>query len=327
MRALDGAVLVCDRQGMIVRADHEAASLLGSRAASGTDVRTLFSHGAVAGWVELDPPAKPDEERSDAARSCMARLVDGPWIQVTCHAAGPGHVVLQLQREVSSPASVSHEVLRELIETVREPLASVRAAAETMALYPAMDPSTAAQFVEIIEQQTSVLSDRLDSAVEAYASLYREEGPLQRVPAVTFAKAIRERLADQLSIDVRVSTEEETDGLTLLLDAQAMTEALAFLSQRIENASRCKEQVLRVCRVRSLAAIDVGWEGGSITRSRVDGWESSVVAWEGALVRMTLADILNHHDAQLVVEDKGDGQRVRVLLPAAPPEGLAGNAA
>jgi hypothetical protein len=327
MRALDGAVLVCNRQGTIVRADQKAASLLQGRAVSGTDVLTLFSHGEVAGWFEPVPPAEQHQDGPGATRSCMARVVDGPWVRIICHEAGPSHIMLQIQREIPSPATVSHEVLRDLIETLRGPLASARAAAETMALYPAMDPSTAAQFVEIIEQQTSVLSDRLDSAVEAYASLYREEGPLQRVPAVVFGKAIRERLSDELSIEVSVSTGEGTDVLTLLLDARAMTEALVLLAQRIENASRCEQLALRVGRVRSLAAIDIGWEGGSITRSRVDGWQASIVGWEGALVRMTLADVLNHHDAQIVVENEGEGQRIRVLLPAAAPEGGTGDAA
>ncbi|PEN12870.1 hypothetical protein CRI94_12770 [Longibacter salinarum] len=313
LQALEGAVLVCTAEGTILQADRTAQDWFGAGAAPGGSILDTLAHGEARTWFEH----AQNEERDELPFSSMVVTNDGRWVEATLHPAEDDEVVLQLKTEMSSTdaAPVPHEVLRDLIETMREPLASVRAAAETMALYPSMDRAATTQFMSIVEEQTAALSDRLDAAVAAYARLYRRAGPLHPIHAGEFTTALAQHLDDNLSIDVSAQPMAEEVDARLLLDAQAITESLTFLANRIENAARCTALRVSVERVRSLAALDLSWEGGAVTSARIREWEQSTITWGDSIIKMTLAEILDHNDAQMIIQtDHGDSS-IRLLLP------------
>jgi len=217
-----------------------------------------------------------------------------------------------------------NETLRTLIETMRDPLASVRAAAETIMLYPSMDTDAAAQFMQIIDEQTEILSERLDMAVASYAQFYRDAGPLEPMVASELERVVRAHLERRVEVDI--AAEEGTgcssgDVLTggsgnpmrVQVDLSALTEATAFLARRLENATRCTELAVSVTPVRGLAALDLTWEGPRLRPERLREWEADTLTLRSSLVKMTLAELVDHHDAQLLVQSEPN--RVRLLLP------------
>lgn len=315
LSAMDGAVLVCRPSGRIVRHDAVAEAWLGP-IRDATTLSDVLAHGEVRDWfARASAPADASaswraggKEEADLPAPSMAMTATGRWVRAQVHPSGDVVVVhLQPEESWTQATPVPHEVLRDLIDAMREPLASVRAAAETMSLYPAMDAAARSQFMDIIEKQTDALSDRLSAAVAAYAELYREAGPLHPIDAAAFVQAVAEQLTAALEIPVQAEpgqTEQAEQGgpveLTVMLDPQAMTAALTFLVRRIENAARCTSLRLRVGRVRSLVAVDLAWSGSGVTASRLREWEEAPLTWGDSIVEMTLAEILDHHDAQMV---------------------------
>jgi len=225
--------------------------------------------------------------------------------------------VLRLEPDDRVPESavVPHDVLRTLIETLREPIASVRAAIETIRLYPDMDASTSGQFLKIIEEQTEMLGRHLDSAIEAYALAYREEGSLKPVPTGDLRAAVQAAVGN--AVDVPATTQEEEGEAVGMVDLQALMAVVRFLAQRIENASRCAALHVRVRPVRGLVAIELEWEGTPVTSARLRTWQEHSLSWGRSIVEMTVRDVIDHHDAQMVARSHSEGQHLRLLLPQA----------
>lgn len=352
MECMSGAAVLCTAQDEVVYRNRAAGRLLKDRATVGqnlfasevfdglrTRIRSTSPADADAPVNPLDVPLQPDD-------SLPVHLGDR-WYRVTLQSLGPGtarsakevHMaddehasgasrtgqgdastpqgyVLRLQPEDRRPeaAAIPHNVLRTLIDTLREPIASVRAAIETIRLYPDMDASTASQFLQIIEEQTEMLGRRLDTAIEAYASAYRAEGPLRPVAATDLHAAVHSSVEGAVNVPVTLG-EGEDDGAAILVDLQALKAVARFLAQRIENATRCASLLVRMGTVRQLVAIDLVWEGTPVTSARLREWQDSLVSWGRSIVEMTVRDVLDHHDAQIVARSESEVQHLRLLFP------------
>jgi hypothetical protein len=316
MEMMDGAVFVCDAEGTIVRSN-EAAANFGEGSRPGQRIQELIhapspldvqapSSGDAGQTVEVDGVV---DARSGEKKVAIQVRRSGPWQIIALK-----EPTNETDRWGNTP--LPHETLRTLIETMRDPLASVRAAAETILLYPGMDAAAAAQFMHIIEEQTETLSERLDTAVESYARFYRQAGPLESIAASTLEEVVRTHLRRQVDIGIAggESAEPAVGGeMRVRIDLQALTEAMAFLARRLENATRCTEVAVSVRSVRGLAALDLTWEGSRLRPDRLREWENDTLTFSNSLVEMTLADLVDHHDAQLLVQS--DPNRVRLLLP------------
>lgn len=329
MEAVADAVFVCDANGTIVRRNTAAEAHFGAPSAPGKSVHDLVLKPAS---LDLESLSSSRAEQASRTKRIAATTPGGRDVLIRVRWSGPWRIV-----QVSEPrhdrwmgsTTLPHETLRTLIETMRDPLASVRAAAETMMLYPNMDADAAAQFMHIIEEQTEILSDRLDTAVESYAQFYRHAGPLESTAASELERAVRAYLERHVEVDIAdvdVVVEERTesdsrdalsgasdDPMWVRVDLSALTEAMAFLAQRLENATRCTELAVSVTPVRGLAALDLTWEGSRLRPDRLREWEGDTLTLGTSLVEMTLAELIDHHDAQLLVQSEPN--RVRLLLP------------
>jgi signal transduction histidine kinase len=324
LEAMGDAAFVCDVSGTIVRRNATAEATFGDRSAPGNSVHDLVLEPAS---LDLQPPPSSRAEQTSNTRRIAATTSRQRDALIRVRWSGPWRIV-----EVNEPRSdrwmgstpLPNETLRTLIETMRDPLASVRAAAETIMLYPSMDTDAAAQFMQIIDEQTEILSERLDMAVASYAQFYRDAGPLEPMVASELERVVRAHLERRVEVDI--AAEEGTgcssgDVLTggsgnpmrVQVDLSALTEATAFLARRLENATRCTELAVSVTPVRGLAALDLTWEGPRLRPERLREWEADTLTLRSSLVKMTLAELVDHHDAQLLVQSEPN--RVRLLLP------------
>lgn len=322
----DGAVLLCKDGGTIAYYNEAAVSILGRQITSGQDVSDL-----------IDTPSRPnlfaDAVRLEGGMTNIPAVVGTAsgrqWVNVAVRQAGSWRIVRVAPRTSWAETSpVAHDALRALIEAMRDPLASIRAAAETMALYPEMDAAAAAQFMAIIEEETEALTDRLQDAVESYAELYRQSGPLEPVPCLKLGAMVREHLTGHVgveiggrssrvvgTVDVAESTgsrEEDLASTFVRVDVGVLTEVLAFLARRLENATRCTRIDVSVRRVRGLVALDLAWEGARLQSDRLREWGADTLTLGNGLVEMTLSEVVDLHDAQLLTQT--DPNRIRMLL-------------
>ncbi len=316
LEAVDGAAFVCDVEGTIVRSNKAAEADFREGSRPGRSIQDL-----VRAPLPLDVQmASSCETKQTVEVEDVAHARPGErTVVINVRRSGPWRIVVLKEPTTETGlwenTPPPHETLRTLIETMRDPLASVRAAAETILLYPAMDAAAAAQFMQIIEEQTETLSERLDTAVESYARFYRQAGPLEPMGARTLEEVVRAHLRQHVDIAIAEGSESpaDTHRIRVRIDLQALTEAMAFLARRLENATRCTELAVSVRPVRGLVALDLMWEGSRLRPDRLREWEGDTLTLSNSLVEMTLAELVDHHDAQLLVQSEPN--RVRLLLP------------
>lgn len=353
LNAFDAGVLVVRRDGTIVMHNQQAVQLLpsptratptdpvkaqeapSSEAASGAG-QTAMAGASVYAYVNREllraafrhatDRGPGDGDATTAVFATAPRADQLLRVKVSPVPATNDHAerfVLHLRPIApwSEADTARHRFLQALAEGLRDPLASVRAAIETMAEYPSMDDSVAAQFRDIILEQSVVLSERLDEALETYAAMYRTRWPLDDMVARDLLALLQVRLGEQLDVPVEVMPDGATGGtLRIRVDAQALTAGVLFLAQRLANATQYDRLRLRMNRVRRAVALDLGWDGGeAVSQERLAKWTTETVYVGDTIIAMTLRDILDRHDAEIWMQEGAGATwpHVRVALPLA----------
>lgn len=242
------------------------------------------------------------------------RLVRVKVLQVPGSSSPACYVIhLRPAERWSDTDAARHRLLRELAEGLRDPLASVRAAIETITEYPDMDAAVAAQFERIILDQTVALNQRLEEALDAYARVYRARWPLDEMAGRDLLAMLHARLERALDVPVEARPDADKQGLMRVrIDAHVLPEAVLFLARRIINAAQCDRLVVGLQPVRRFVAVDLMWDGRSVSQNRLDQWEAEAFNLGDTVISMTLRETVDHHDAEIWAQDG----RVRLVLPA-----------
>jgi DNA polymerase-3 subunit epsilon len=210
-------------------------------------------------------------------------------------------------------------LLQAYIIGVRRALANIRAAAELILDYPALEPSRRLEFHRIIHREVLAAGEATDRVETEYAASTRPPGSLTRMPARDLLDAIRKKASDRLGIQVQM---EPTEGaLWIRVDNYSMVLALVFILERI--GTELRQTVLR-CRLEAkdrFVGMDFIWSGAPLRLETLRRWELQPVSVAGEGLRSTLKDILARHRADLWSQTCENPLEacVRILLEAADP--------
>ena len=334
--ALEGGAMVCRAGGEVCMHNEDAVRLLGT----GGD-RTVVNGGDREPMARvLEGASVYDHIRkrvlrpmlrgaaatsSDESFRLILRRPNDRWLRIQVRRVGPSHeedalllVHLQSQSLWSTSEASGHQVLRDLIESMRAPLSSIRASIETMMAYPSMEAATTTQFATIIEEQTALLTTQLEAAVEGYATLYRQAWPLIAIAGDDLLRSLEVTVQDALSVPLRTDVAASATRVRARIDISALAQVVQVLATRIVHATRCPFLMLRVETVRQLLAINLEWQGQGMTAARIQKWKDKTLTWGTPRVEMTIQEILDHHDAQIWSQRTDDGTALlRILLPVA----------
>ena len=331
LRLIEGAAFVVGEAGAIELWNDDAANLLGTDGGSVPSVSEALGDDVAEAVRRVAGGEAPLVRDLGTVRVPAT----GIRLHVTIRAVdGSGAVVQGLPVDASdhdgegeAHGFPAHDVLRELIEAMRSPIASIRAASETMSLYPEMDAAAASQFVSIIEQQTQILSRRLEASVDAYATAYREARPLDAMTGPSLRRLLADRLDQAIGVpvtedgsgeDAEHDPAEVRETPTIRIDPPAILQMAEVLGRRVENAVRCERLLVAVRRVRGLVAVDLQWSGPQVSTTRLNDWKDERLSWGDTIVEMSVGEVLAHHAAQILTQPAGPGtHRLRILLPQA----------
>lgn len=310
-------VLVCDVDGRVVRHNAEAARLLG--AARGAELEGALAYDLLGrpplAWALEAAALREGETAATAARGREAGRLP-LRLRVRLVATGGFVVVMEAADERGEMPAARDEVLQELTEGLRAPLASVRAAIETMMEYPGMDAAVAEQFKEIILTQSVALSEHLEEALAAYSRRAKADWPLAPIAGADLLASIR--AAIEARLDVRVCTHAPKAPLYVRADQTTLAQVLARLAQLISNAVRCDAFACRLTPRRPFAALSLAWEGAPISAQRLLRWEAQPIRLEGTVVTTTLREVVDRHGGDVWTQSSEEGRAsVRMLLPLA----------
>jgi DNA polymerase-3 subunit epsilon len=210
-------------------------------------------------------------------------------------------------------------VLHALTEGSRASLANIRSAAETLADFPDCDPQQRERFVGVIRDEVRHLSSRLDRTTADYADSLKTRWPLEEMRGGDLVSAARSRIEDRLALLTKVEGLDES--IWIRTDSYTLLQALTYFAARLRDEYGVRELRFDLSAAGRLAQLDLIWSGVVISPQTLYPWEIDPMHAGGEDSPLTLRDVIERHDGELVfMADKARHRALcRVLLPLATP--------
>jgi DNA polymerase-3 subunit epsilon len=308
MSELAQSVLVCNGEGRVLLYNAQAAALLapGGAASGASPVglgRSIFSildKGAIV--HALEQVSRRVEQQVPHAVAHFVTLRDGqllrakmaPVLGAERKLDGFVLVIEDITRAVEADGR-RDQLLRQLTEGTRAPLANIRAAAETIEQYPEMDAGHRERFTAVILDEAERLSSRLNesAAVAADSLAY---WPLEDMLAGDLAFALQRNFRS--SIGVAAHVREPQQSLWLNVDSHALVQALTHVMGNIASVHRARHVELDIAATAAgrHVRLSLRWKGPALAPEVLRAWElqPSSIEQPGA----TLKDVLARHGGE-----------------------------
>lgn len=336
LNAIDAPAFVCDADALLVAWNTDAARTLSgalrvsspsppsSSSSAGATARHVQLHGA--SLLECVSAASWKQLKQTSASSAVIAQINGSPRRLHARRLTVDETVYWLIR-CETPAAIeampADDLLRQLIEAVRTPLASIRAAIETVKQYPGMGADAASQFTDVIASQSVRLSELIETTERTYTTLYQRRRALEPIEGTALLAWTRDTLRDVL--DIPVAADNATGGVPpVRIAPQMLRQGIAFVGDRFVNATRCQALHLHLRAADAhttggVVLLDLSAEGGrTVTETRLDTWKQKVIPWRTSMMQLTLQALLDQHNAQLWVEENERGPLLRFAFPQSP---------
>jgi len=330
MSELSQGVVVCNADGRILLYNPRAAALLAPAEPGrhgdytplglGRSVLALLDRNQVAHALDMLQHQIGHVDRpqarfvASAANGVLLRVQVAPFLGAEGKLAG---MVFTLDDvgQLMGRESQRLRLLQSLATGVRAPVANLRAATENLASFPDMPADRREQFVEIAASEARVLTERLNTALLAYADALKGSLTLEDMRAADLLALAQRRIAEALQMPVAI---EDADAeLWLRVDSYAFAQAMTFLAARLANDYDLHGFRLRAGGGGSLGEVDLIWTGAIVGSDALSLWESEPMRVGKEETPLTLRDVLERHGAEawLQVDKIRQISRFRFLLP------------
>ncbi len=209
-------------------------------------------------------------------------------------------------------------ILGNLITRARASLAGIRAAIETMVTYTDIEASRRQRLRAIIHDEAVTLSGILDESAAQLPSATRSRWPLMPVRLNDLLRALTRRCQNTTS-PCSMHLTLLDDDLWIKADSYLLLNALAAIVDRV-GASADAARVDISGRVEGrFVHVDLLWRETAVSESRLHNWMCASLETTIPQVPMSLAQIVERHDGELIVrkptEDPSRQIGLRLLLP------------
>nr|WP_264185791.1 3'-5' exonuclease [Roseicella aerolata] len=320
---LHDGVLVCNLEHQVLLYNRGALSLLGLRGGLGLGrnllqfvapepvlhaldrLRRPFSQDGAAGQAEerhaevLTAPA----EGHTLLRGRMGLVVTGE--QVTGY-------VLTFSDATAELAMLGRcdTLLREATEGLRQPVANLRAAAETLVDHPDLPQDSRAEFERVIRDQAEGLSARLEAIAAEYRGIAGRIWPMADIDSADLIGLVAFRAARGGRTVTATGQPQWLHG-----DSHSLVILFGRLIERVGRQVEVAAFELSADVGPSRVYLDLSWAGRPVPADALSAWSED--ALEGALGGLTVGDVLQRHHSDLWSEAAGEGRaRLRMPLPA-----------
>lgn len=327
LRDLGEGVLVCSRDHRVLLYNEAALRVLGAPPQLGLG-RSLFEF--LAREPVLHALERLEQHHPDEAATEANQVID------FVGAATPGGALLEgrmtLIRDsgeralgyVLSFADVSGRIeqlasrerlIQASLERLRGPLASLRAAAETIAAHPDLPPEEINRFQDVVLQESAALAERLQSLATEHSRISGPAWPAQRLHSADLMASMM-RAAGQLGLEVIPV------GLPLWLQGDShlmllVTQELLRQMKEVSPAPYEAEMLLSDRR----AYLDLSWQGEAIPQHVLERWLEAPLP--GLIGGGSLRDALERLAGAALWSQRDGAARARLRLPlgtALPPQ-------
>jgi DNA polymerase-3 subunit epsilon len=215
------------------------------------------------------------------------------------------------------------KLLQELATGMRAPVANLRAVAESLAAFPAMEVARRVQFVEIVAAESRVLTERLNIALSEYADALKGSLPLEDMRVVDLLSVVQRRLTEAIAMPARIDNVDE--NLWVRVDSFAVAQAIASLAVRLRADYGIRELRFRAAASGNFAELDLVWTGAIVGSEALALWETEPMRIGDDETPLTLKDVLERHGGEVWSQADRPRQKAwfRFLLPLGEPVAAA----
>jgi len=330
MSELSQGVVVCNADGRILLYNPRAAALLGPAQPGqhdnftplglGRSVLALLDRNQVAHALDMLQHQIGHVDRPQArfvaaaANGTLLRVQVAPYLGAERQLAGMVFTLDDVGQLIGRE-SQRLRLLQSLATGVRAPVANLRAATENLAAFPDMPADRRAQFVDIAAAEARVLTERLNTALLAYADALKGSLTLEDMRAADLLAVAQRRIAEALQVPVTI---EDVDAeLWLRVDSYAIAHAMTFLAARLASDYDLRGFRLRAGGGGGFGEVDLIWTGAIVGSDALSLWEGEPMRIGAEETPLTLRDVLDRHggEAWLQVDKIRQTSRFRLLLP------------
>lgn len=325
LREIREGVIVCDLEGRILLYNPAAQRLF-------RDTETLGLRRSLYGFCTRAPLEhtletllsrqaleKKDHENDIDAQFVCATVSDGSLLQCRMsliQAKGKDKPVFVMTfDDVTYQIDVVERrdnLLRSVVDRLRSPLASLRAAAENLKAYPKMVPEMRIAFENVIEQQSIILTNRFESVAKECRSLFSSQWRSADVYSADLIRSMILRLERTGGPTVTMTG----TPLWLHVDSHSIMLVMEFLANRIQSYCRISEIDVEALLGDRRVYIDYIWHGKTVPQPVIEEWVHQVLPESIGSVRVK--DVIDRHDSDIwSMHHRREGFVVlRVPLPA-----------
>jgi DNA polymerase III subunit epsilon len=323
LRDLSDGVIACAADRRILLFNDAALRILDAHPELGLDrpLDRLIAREPIAHAFDAlcEARARGEATRASGARDeFVCATTDGARL-LRCRMAlifdrhdAPSGFVLDFADATARLGQIEQRELRiaRLIEALRAPVATLRAAIEVLAGERPPAPDQHAAFMAVIARESAALSKRLETLWQTSANLAADVWPMADLFSADLVRWTNRRRASGPEL-VPVGT-----GLWLHGDGYQLTMLLAALARRIGETTSTAALDLEVHARGRRVELDLVWIGAPLAVGTLDAWlEQPLEPDHGGL---RLRDVLRRHDSELwsQAHHRPDRALVRLPLPA-----------
>lgn len=216
------------------------------------------------------------------------------------------------------PEAAAGEAFEELTRAFRGSLASLRAAAETLELYPRMEESQERRLRAVVASEARRLGQLVDQleALGEPATAAGKSAP--RCSAEDLAGAFAERAAARLGLALGRDESSQPAAGVLAIEGPAVAEAVAGLLGDLRRDLEVEEVRLRCRTVENHAVFDLLWSSDAESLEHLRQWQSEALDRTPA-GGPGLRPLLRRHGGEAWFNVDRDASRayLRILVPLA----------
>ena len=302
LRELSEGVLVCDANARIVLYNPAAMSLLNDdKLGLGRSLYELWVRAPLDSTLSLlrqrqQNAASDDRPSAEISADFVCATLDGgTWIHcrmrlVAATSALSSAFVITFTDAFERIGAGPQPALYTSFEQLRQPLSSLRAAAEMTVAADELAPEQQRALQKIVVDESSALSRRLDELSGELRDLSVRQWPLHDVLSTDLLSYL-----SQQSESSSIRLLAVGDPLWLHVDSHSLLQLLGFL---IGQLGAVNDRLQVECLLGDQSAyVDLIWPGEPLPASLIESWAAQPLT--GLLGAATVADVLQRHDSEL----------------------------